>query len=124
MSEQAKFDQLGKVGSTKNDGEVLVEKALIELDEVRNDIIIQKNDSAPKVSQTETKSPYGIVGAAAATSTSFKSAHLIQGSMVSPSQAPLASQMAITGSNFNQTATSNFYLEGSLLGNLDNMTTE
>lgn len=40
MSEQAKFEQLGKVGSSKNDGEVLVEKALIELDEVRNDIII------------------------------------------------------------------------------------
>lgn len=32
--------------------------------------------------------------------------------------------MAITGSNFNQTTTSNFHIEGSLLGNLDNMTTE
>lgn len=29
--------------------------------------------------------------------------------------------MATTGSNFNQTATSNFFIEGSLLGNLDNM---
>ena len=32
--------------------------------------------------------------------------------------------MGVTGSNFNQTATSGVHIEGSLLGNLDSMTTE
>ena len=32
--------------------------------------------------------------------------------------------MGVTGSNFNQTASSNFFIEGSLLGNLDHMSNE
>ena len=54
------FEQLGKVGASRNDEEVIVEKALIELDEVRNDLIIQNNDdekmaTAEKVSRSENK---------------------------------------------------------------------
>jgi len=38
---------LGKTGASKNDAEVKVEKALIELNEVRNDLIIaNKEDNA------------------------------------------------------------------------------
>jgi hypothetical protein len=40
------FEQLGKLGQSKNDDEVKVEKALIELNEVRNDLIIHKSEQA------------------------------------------------------------------------------
>lgn len=45
------------MGASKNDEEVRVEKALIELNEVKNDIIIQKNDDAmtEKINKTESK---------------------------------------------------------------------
>jgi len=33
------FENLGKTGASKNDAEVKVEKALIELNEIRNDLI-------------------------------------------------------------------------------------
>ena len=75
QTEQLKFEQLGKVGTSKNDEEVLVEKALIELDEVRNDIIIQKNDDivAEKVNKSESKTQLHSM-AGGITATSFKSA--------------------------------------------------
>ena len=57
MHEPQNFEQLGKMGASKNDEEVRVEKALIELNEVKNDIIIQKNDDAmtEKINKTESK---------------------------------------------------------------------
>ena len=46
-SEPQFFDQLGK-GVTQHDSEVKVEKAIIELDEMRTDIEIQKNEELLK----------------------------------------------------------------------------
>lgn len=44
------------MGASKNDEEVKVEKALIELNEVRNDIIIQQNEeSSEKINKSESK---------------------------------------------------------------------
>jgi hypothetical protein len=37
--EASAFEKLGKELNTKNDSEIKVEKALIELNEIRNDII-------------------------------------------------------------------------------------
>lgn len=54
------------------------------------------------------------------TATSFKSAQI--NASVSPGRP--AFNMAGTGSQFNQTASSNFFIEGSLLGNIDNMSME
>lgn len=52
------FSDLGRTGASKNDAEVMVEKALIELTEVRNDILIQKNgeDRAEKIHRSDSKS--------------------------------------------------------------------
>ena len=38
-NQNKQFENLGKVGASKNDTEVKVEKALIELNEIRNDIM-------------------------------------------------------------------------------------
>jgi hypothetical protein len=38
---------LGKSGVSKNDDEIKVEKALIELNEVRNDLFIHKAETVP-----------------------------------------------------------------------------
>ena len=67
------FEQLGKSGASKNDEEVMVEKALIELNEVKNDIIIQKNDEAitEKINKTESKTQLQSM-AGGVTATSFK----------------------------------------------------
>jgi len=46
------FEKLGKTGASKNDAEVKVEKALIELNEIRNDIIFQKKEEAANKNQT------------------------------------------------------------------------
>ena len=53
----------------------MVEKALIELDEVRNDIIIKKNDDSilEKINKSESKTQLNSM-VAGMTATSFKSA--------------------------------------------------
>lgn len=83
------FEQLGKTGASKNDAEIKVEKALIELNEVRNDLIIAKKEKA--ASETEaapyddassalltsskpSTGPGAMMAGAAATASSFKSA--------------------------------------------------
>jgi hypothetical protein len=53
------FEKLGKTGASKNDAEVKVEKALIELNEIRNDIIFQKKEEAANKNQT-TKDSYAL----------------------------------------------------------------
>lgn len=42
------------MGASKNDSEVKVEKALIELNEVRNDLLIKKNQDSETKSVTNT----------------------------------------------------------------------
>ena len=64
------FENLGKVGASKNDDEVKVEKALIEMSEVRNDLIIAKNEEDKMISKSDSKSNLGCVQA---TSSNFKS---------------------------------------------------
>ena len=40
------FENLGNKGTTKNDSEIKVEKALIQLNEIQNDLMISKGDVA------------------------------------------------------------------------------
>lgn len=107
------FEQLGKSGASKNDSEVQVEKALIELNEVRNDLIIQQKE-ADVLSKSEQKTlpnrpPLNQFGG---TSTSFATNNQNQ------------TNMNFTGANFFiNTQASGFYNPNNggsgLLGNLD-----
>lgn len=48
QSEPQVFEKLGKIGASKNDPEVKVEKAIIELNEIKNNIEIKKNEELNK----------------------------------------------------------------------------
>ena len=86
-----------------------VEKALIELNEVRNDLLIKKNQDSETKSVTNTTQQNFAQGAAA-TSLSFNR---------------MDSDMRTTTNFFNNTATSQFFKDGaSLIGNIDSMTPE
>ena len=98
------FENLGKVAHNKNDADIQVEKALIELNEVRNDLIISQGEAAKP--PPASAAPMARTFAGGLTTTSFNNAR--------NTASPLG---------FNNTAGS-FYKEGSLLGDMDSMTTE
>jgi hypothetical protein len=103
------FENLGKVAHNKNDADIQVEKALIELNEVRNDLIISQGEAAkppPASAAPMMNTNMARTFAGGLTTTSFNNAR--------NTASPLG---------FNNTAGS-FYKEGSLLGDMDSMTTD
>ena len=91
LAEPIAFENLGKKGQLKNDEEIKVEKALIELNEMKNDITIIEQQ--PKVVEPDLKTANSVRNGQTFTSTFFNN----------------------SASNF-------FKKEGSILGNIDNMT--
>ena len=96
------FEQLGKIGASKNDSEIKVEKALIELNEIRNDIMFMKKED--KFNQAD--SAYALQNQAGTTSSSFN---------------PMTPHLSKNQSGLRDTRPSDFFVEGSLMGNIDSM---
>ena len=88
------FELLGVQGQSKNDDEIKVEKALIELNEVRNDLIIHKPESIAAVTT------------------------------VNGSSQPLPSLTTQSNFFNGTAASGFFKDGGSLLGNIDNMNSD
>ena len=91
-----------------------VEKALIELNEIKNDLVFQKND------ELKSEPAYDIRTAGNITSTSFNNVNNSRGNVV---MTPLVLPRNPSGA-FRDTFSGGFFKEGSILGNIDTMTND
>jgi len=97
-----KFENLGKGTNNNTDGDIKVEKALIEFNEIQNNIVISKgiDDRPASAMAAADKKP-------AITATSFN----------------MVTRHNENWQQMNKTSGS-FFKEGSILGNIDQMTNE